>query len=107
MTDYNHGDLIKSVATRTGLTQKVVEDVLRAAFDTIGQSVVTGDTIRVSNFGTWTSKPTPARIRRNFQTGQPVQVPAGRRPVFLWAPIIRDSVRYGVAPATFKKSGSR
>jgi len=107
MTDMNHGDLIKAVAARTGLTQRVVETVLRATFDTIGQRIVAGDAVRVSNFGTWVTKPVKARVSHNFQTGEPIQVPAGRRAVFIWAPVIRESVKYGVAPATFKKLPSR
>lgn len=107
MARMNHMTLVDHVSTRSGINREVVALVLRATFDIIGQRVTRGDTVSVTNFGTWTARFAPASVRRNPQTGEPVTVPARNNPVFRWSPKIADAVRSGVAPRTFKKRASR
>jgi DNA-binding protein HU-beta len=60
---------------------KVVEDALAR-----------GDTVAILGFGTFLARERPAREGRNPRTGEPLQIPAARVPVFRPGRNLRDSV---------------
>jgi integration host factor subunit alpha len=103
----NHMALAEAVAAESGVSREIVERVLRATFDVIPRNVVAGHPVNVTNFGTWYPKVEAPRVRRNPQNGETWLAPARTKPMFRWAPKIRDAVYTDDAPVTFKKRSSR
>lgn len=103
---HNQGQFTDMVTADSEVPREDVERVLRSVFDVIGRTVAAGDSITVTNFGTWRSVESAGRIRRNPRTGETFEVAPYRRPVFLYSPAIREAVRTGDVPDTFKKSGN-
>lgn len=73
------GDLIRAVSVGVGHTQKTVEDVLEHTLDLILAAIASGETVYLSNFGTFSMTPTARRIGRNPATGETVDIPEGQR----------------------------
>ena len=78
----NKTELIAAAAERSGLTKKDAEKALNAAIDAITAALVAGDKVQVSGFGIFEVKEREARVGRNPRTGEAMEIPAGRTPVF-------------------------
>jgi DNA-binding protein HU-beta len=105
-TKYNQTQLAKLVAEESDVAQPTVDRVLRALFDVVGKTIVAGDSIAVTNFGTWLPVTSRAQQRRNPQTGEMFPVGEFERPVFRFSPAVKEAVRNGTAPGTFQKRGN-
>lgn len=68
-------DLGRAVATRLGTTIPDGIAAVDAVLDAITQALAGGQSVMVSNFGTFTHYERPARAFRNPQTGSQVEVP--------------------------------
>ncbi len=71
-------DLVKEVATRTGLDIQTVKDNIQSMFDTMCEGLGQDGNIEVRNFGIFKVKATPSRTARNPKTGETIHVPAKR-----------------------------
>lgn len=78
----NKRDLIRKTAEETGLSQKDCEAVINTLFDTIRKTVESGEKVQIIGFGTFELRERAARTARNPRTGEAVEVPARRVPVF-------------------------
>ena len=85
--------LVARVAEELQLTQKAVKDVADALFANVIQSVVAGETVRISGFGTLESADTEARTGRNPTTGEPLQIAASKRVSFKASKPFKDAVK--------------
>ncbi|KAJ1638028.1 histone-like bacterial DNA-binding protein [Pavlovales sp. CCMP2436] len=88
----NKSDLVSRIATRTGVTKKVANDVLSATMETIVDSVCEGNKVMLVGFGSFTPKSLPAREGRNPRTGEKLQIQASRVPGFSVAKTFKDRV---------------
>lgn len=102
----NQMDLTGMVAQEAGVSPAEAAAVMRALFDVVGREVVSGSRISVTNFGTWSSRKVVAGNRRNPSTGEVFPVRESRRPWFIWSPAVREAVRGGTVPETFRKRSS-
>ena len=75
-----------------GITKKDAERVLNAAFDAITASLVKGERVQLSGFGVFETKAREARIARNPQTKEPMEIPATRVPTFKASKALKDTV---------------
>ena len=64
----NKTELIAIAAEAAGMTKKDTERVLNAAIDAITASLVKGEKVQLSGFGTFEAKDREARIGRNPHT---------------------------------------
>jgi len=84
----NKTELTKTLAHRTGLSQRDIGAVLDALFDTddgvVPQELAAGRAVSLRGFGTFEVRAAAPRIARNPKTGAPVQLAAQQRPV--WRP---------------------
>lgn len=69
-------DLVKEVATRTGLDIATVRDNIQLMFDTMCEGLGQDGNIEIRNFGIFKVKSIPPRSARNPKTGETIQVPA-------------------------------
>lgn len=103
----NNAALIEHVAAEAGMSPKVVRVVLRAFFDVVGRRVAKGDSVAVTNFGTWSARHLEERIRHNPQTGAPMRIEARNYPRFVFSPKFRDAVISGDLKTLKKGRGNR
>ena len=88
----NKTELIAVVSQAAGLTKKDTERVTNAALDTITTSLVEGEKVQLSGFGTFEVKDREARIGRNPHTKEAIDIPATRVPSFKASQALKDTV---------------
>jgi integration host factor subunit beta len=64
------------------LTQREVEGVVSAIFDSITEQLARGGRVELRGFGAFSTRQRDARLGRNPRTGQSVEVNAKRVPYF-------------------------
>lgn len=70
-------ELVEAVALNKGNTKKDAKMAITAVFKALGEGLTTdGDSITISEFGTFRAKMSTAREGRNPQTGEPIQIQA-------------------------------
>ena len=88
----NKTELITIAAENSGLTKKDAERVLNAAIDAITASLVNGDKVQISGFGSFETKDREARMGRNPHTKESIEIPATRVPGFKASKALKDAV---------------
>lgn len=88
----NKTELIAVAAESAGLTKKDTERVLNAAIDAITASLVKGEKVQLSGFGTFEAKEREARVGRNPHTREAIEIPATRVPTFKASKALKDSI---------------
>ncbi len=88
----NKTELIAAVSESAGLTKKDTERVINAAIDAITASLVKGEKVQISGFGTFEIKDREARVGRNPHTKEAIEIPATRAPSFKASKALKDSV---------------
>lgn len=72
-------ELVKSLAAETGLTQGVVDNVLKSFAKLVTEKVVgEGETVAIHEFGTFSCKVRKAGVFRNPMNGSEVHKPETR-----------------------------
>ena len=75
-------ELIANVAKKAELTQKDTEAAVNAFFSTVQESLAAGENVQVIGFGTFEVRERAARVGRNPQTGEEIQIAAAKVPAF-------------------------
>lgn len=88
----NKTELVANVAEKAGLTKKDAEKAVNALFESVQGALVTGDKVQVIGFGTFEVKERAAHIGRNPRTGQDIEIPASKNPVFKAGKAFKDAV---------------
>jgi len=86
-------DLVKSIATQTGLSQKDAAAAVEAFLAATTKALKKGDTVTLIGFGTFKVVKTAARKGRNPQTGKEIQIKASKRVKFAAGKALKDSVK--------------
>lgn len=81
------------------LTQREVESVVGALFDTITDQLATGGRVELRGFGAFSSRKRDARVGRNPRTGASVDVDAKRVPYFKPGKEMRERLNLSEAEA--------
>lgn len=88
----NKQELVKIVAEKSEVSQKVAASVLDSALETIMDVVAKNDKVQIVGFGTFESKHREARTGRNPRTKEEVQIPATTVPAFKAGKAFKDKV---------------
>ena len=88
----NKTELITITAENSGLSKKDAERVLNAAIDAITASLVNGDKVQISGFGSFETKDREARMGRNPHTKEAIEIPTTRVPGFKASKALKDAV---------------
>ena len=78
----NKPELISVMAEKSGLTKKDAESALDAFVDTITEALAKGDKVQLIGFGAFEVKERAARVGRNPQTKEEIQIPASKSACF-------------------------
>lgn len=73
-------ELLEAVhaAAGEGLTRQTVADVVNTIFDQIRNSITDDGKFYMPKFGTFSMRDRKARVGRNPQTGEPINIPASK-----------------------------
>ena len=74
----NKGILIEKVAQNMNGTKKKAEQAVNAIFDTLEESLSSGEEIRLVGFGSFSVTQRKSRTGRNPQTGELMTIPANK-----------------------------
>ena len=77
------------------LTQREVENVVAAIFDSITDQLATGGRVELRGFGAFSTRQRDARVGRNPRTGESVDVDAKRVPYFKPGKEMRERLNLG------------
>lgn len=72
----NKGELISSIASKSGLTKAASEKALNATIAAITASLKKGQRVGLVGFGSFSISKRSARTGRNPQTGKEIKIPA-------------------------------
>ena len=89
----NKAELVEKVANQTGLTKKASREAVDAVTSVITDSLGRGERVTLVGFGTFQVAQRKARTGRNPQTGESVQIPARKVPVFKAGKDLKEEVR--------------
>lgn len=67
-------DLVDIIFGKVGLSKIESQNIIELIFDTVKQTLIEGESVKVSGFGTFNVKKKNARRGRNPKTGQELQI---------------------------------
>lgn len=82
-------DLIEQVHERSGLSKKQALDVVELLFETVKNVLETGEKVKISGFGCFSSRRKKSRIGRNPKTGEEMTIQARSVLTFRPSPVFR------------------
>jgi DNA-binding protein HU-beta len=88
----NKTELIEYVADKANLTKPQIQAALTALLETITEKVADGDKVILIGFGTFELRERSAREGRNPKTGDKVDIPAAKVPIFSAGKAFREAV---------------
>lgn len=87
----NKETLVKAIANDCGLSEKDVKKAVESLFRIIPKTLLKEE-ITINNFGVFKTHERGARIGRNPQTGEPLNIPKKTVPDFVPAKSFKDIV---------------
>ena len=88
----NKAELIDAVASSADLSKSSATQAVDAVVDTITESLRKGDSVTLVGFGTFEVRARAARMGRNPQTGEELQIKASKAPAFKAGKALKDAV---------------
>ena len=86
-------DLIEALCEKVGGFSKTdAADVVQLVFETIKETLVRGENLKLSGFGNFVVRDKNARAGRNPQTGGTITIPARRVLTFRPSQVLRNGV---------------
>lgn len=67
-------DIVEKVFEKIGLSKKEAQEIIEILFDTIKQSLVDGESVKISGFGTFNVRQKMSRKGRNPKTGEELEI---------------------------------
>ena len=88
----NKTELTAAVAEKAGLSKVDAAKAVSAFCDTIEAALAKGESVQIIGFGTFEVGTYAARTGRNPQTGETLEIPAGKRPKFTPGTTLKKAV---------------
>ncbi len=89
----NKAELVEAMAKITGATKADTEKSLDAFIDVVSKNIKKKDGVKLVGFGTFSVSARKARMGRNPQTGEEIQIPARKVPVFRPGKELKETVK--------------
>jgi integration host factor subunit alpha len=67
-------DLVDSIFEKVGLSKKEAQEIVEILFDTMKQTFIEGESVKISGFGTFNVRKKTARRGRNPKTGDDIEI---------------------------------
>ena len=88
-------DLCESVFSEVGLSRIESADLVESVLENISASLVSGEQVKISSFGTFSIRQKNARVGRNPKTGEEAPIPPRRVLTFRPSHLMKDRVSEG------------
>ena len=88
-------DLSEAVFNEVGLSRNESAELVEAVLQHMSDSLVTGEQVKISSFGTFSVRDKAARVGRNPKTGQEVPIQPRRVLTFRPSHLMKDRVAAG------------
>lgn len=88
----NKSELIAKIAEKSGLNQKDAGKALDGLTQAISDALANGENVTLVGFGTFKVTQRQAKTGRNPQTGEAIQIPAKKAPIFKAGKALKDAV---------------
>ena len=88
----NKSDLVKIISEKCSVSQNQVNNVLTEFCNCCSDSLKSGKSVILVGFGTFTTGERKARVGRNPQNGDVINIPAATVPKFRPGKILKDAV---------------
>lgn len=88
----NKNDLVAQVSQDADISKVDSAKAVEAVFDTITDSLKSGQEVRLVGFGTFSTSQRKASKGRNPRTGEPIDIPASIQPKFKAGKGLKDAV---------------
>ncbi len=88
-------DLSESVFREVGLSRNESADLVESVLEKISASLVSGEQVKISSFGTFSIRQKNARVGRNPKTGEEAPIPPRRVLTFRPSHLMKDRVAEG------------
>ena len=86
-------ELIEKVAKKGNLTKSASADAVNSAFNIIRDSLVRGEKVVITGFGTFMVRSRAERRGRNPQIGETIKIPAKKLPGFTAGKTIKRLIK--------------
>ena len=90
----NKQQLIENIAASADITKAAAGRALDSMIDSITDSLKNGDSVVLVGFGTFSVRDRAARMGRNPQTGEEIQIKAAKVPAFKAGKALKGAVNY-------------
>lgn len=71
-------ELAEALHDHVGLSKREAKEIVDLFFDTLGEALASGETVRLSGFGNFELRDKPQRPGRNPKTGEEIPISARR-----------------------------
>ena len=88
-------DLSESVFREVGLSRNESADLVESVLEKISASLVSGEQVKISSFGTFSIRQKNARVGRNPKTGEEAPIPPRKVLTFRPSHLMKDRVSEG------------
>ena len=88
-------DLAEAVHAEVGLSRNESADLVEAVLNHVSDSLVKGESVKISSFGTFSIRDKAARMGRNPKTGEEVPIHPRRVLTFRPSHLMKDRVADG------------
>lgn len=85
-------DLVEVLHARVGFSKKESADIVEMVFDTIKSTLERGEKIKISGFGNFEVRDKRARVGRNPQTGEVIEISARRVLTFKPSQVLKNAL---------------
>ncbi len=99
-------DLAEAVYEQVGLSRNESADLVEAVLDEVSNTLVKGDNVKISSFGSFSVRQKGERIGRNPKTGVEVAISPRKVLVFRASHVLKDRINGGAGQGEQSGFGS-
>ena len=90
----NRSGLIEALSKEVGLRKKKSDEIVDVVFDAMSQALISGERIEIRGLGSFVVKQYDGYLGRNPKTGEKIEVPPKRLPLFKAGKELKENVDY-------------
>ena len=87
----NRSELVDAISKQTGATKTDTDRLLAAFTQIVDKNIKKKEGVRLVGFGTFSTSKRKARVGRNPQTGETIQIAAAKVPSFKAGKALKDA----------------
>lgn len=89
-------DIAEKIQATTEFSKKESAEMMEAVFSIVKSTLESGETLKISGFGSFVVKQKAKRRGRNPQTGEAITIEARRILTFKPSTLLRDAINKGI-----------